>query len=108
MLYFVGEGELLHNGINIMKPCKKTAWALKCRIPIWIYRKIRYRSFDLGDVLEGFQALYVDFRVRRRRKRDFPTGTKLWKVRMNLNKGAYGPQKLIFTQEWLEDHARTC
>lgn len=103
MFHFVKEGGNLHLGINVIRPCKGTAWAIKFRIPIWIYKKARYQQSGFGNILEGYKLLLLYLKIRKRKKRDFAEGVKLYLFGINLFKTAIGKQKLIFTEEQLWD-----
>ena len=103
MFHFREEGEKTHWGINWMKKCQNTAWAIRIKIPIWFYKKILYQDFDSDNVVEGCRALCLTLRVRRRAKDDFPEGHQLWLFSKSKWKEGIGKQKLIYTREQLED-----
>lgn len=104
MFHFVKEGEFLHFGINMMKPCKRTAWSIKFKIPIWIYKEDRWQDFDSMNVFKGYRILCLLLRIRRRAKNDFPKGHSLWIFSKAKARQPIGKQELVWTREQVEDH----
>ena len=103
MFHFREEGRKTHWGSNWMKRCQNTAWAIRIRIPIWLYKKTLYQDFDSDNVVEGYRALNLTLNVRRRAEKDFPKGHQLWLFSKSRWKSGIGEQKLIYTKEYLED-----